>query len=180
MAALIQYRYWEFMSAPYPAKAVANFFLKRARRRRITQMKLHKLLHYAHGWHLGLTDEPLLDERIEAWQYGPVVPSIYCEFKMFGSDPIDRLAREHDLRTFESAIVPPVSKSDRFAFDLLERVWHVYGKLTAARLSALTHASDSPWTLAKQADPVGLSVEIPDDVIRSHFKERLSQDRNDS
>ncbi len=40
-------------------------------------MKLHKLLYYAAGWHLGFTGEPLFDEDIEAWQYGPVVPSIY-------------------------------------------------------------------------------------------------------
>lgn len=169
------------MSAPYPAKAVANFFLKRARRRRpITQMKLHKLLYYAHGWHLGLTGEPLLDETIEAWRYGPVVPSIYHEFKMFGSDPIDRLARHREPREFESVKVPPVKKSDGFAFRLLQRVWRVYGNLTAARLSALTHAKDSPWTLARQADPLGLYIEIPDDTIRSHFKKRLKQGRDDS
>lgn len=77
------------MLPTYHAKAVANFFLKRGHP---TQMKLHKLLYYAHGWHLGFTGEPLLDEAIEAWAYGPVVPSIYQELKMLGSAPIDRLA----------------------------------------------------------------------------------------
>ena len=62
------------MRARYTAQAIANFFLWQEQ---ITQMKLHKLLYYAAGWHLGFTGEPLFDEDIEAWQYGPVVPSIY-------------------------------------------------------------------------------------------------------
>ncbi len=39
------------MLAPYSPRAVANFFL---RKRCLTQMKLYKLLCYAHGWHLGI------------------------------------------------------------------------------------------------------------------------------
>ena len=35
--------------APYNAKAIASSFLTK---RRLTQMELHKLVHYAHGWHL--------------------------------------------------------------------------------------------------------------------------------
>lgn len=38
--------------APSEAKAIANFFL---RRQRLTQMRLHRLVYYAHGSHVGLS-----------------------------------------------------------------------------------------------------------------------------
>lgn len=165
------------MPTPYSAKAVANFFLKKRKRKRtpITQMKLHKLLYYAHGWHLGFTGEPLLDEDIQAWQYGPVVPSIYHEFKIYGSSPIDRFATEFSPRELEYVKVPPVSKSEGFPFRLLKRVWKVYGQLPATRLSSLTHAPDSPWTRTRQDNPTGLHVTIPNERIRSHFEERIQR-----
>src|SRR5215467_7486621 len=80
----------------YPAKAVANEFLYLAKeeRRPVTPMQLLKLVYFAHGWYLALTGERLIDERVEAWKYGPVVPSIYHEFKRFGNEPITEYATE--------------------------------------------------------------------------------------
>ena len=56
---------------PYDAKSIANFFIDRAKEsgETLTQMKLHKLIYYAHGWHLALTGEPLIDEPVQAWNY---------------------------------------------------------------------------------------------------------------
>jgi len=79
------------MPVPYGAKAVANFFL---RKKSLTQMKLHKLLYYAQGWHLGRTGKPLLDETLGAWTYGPVVSSIH-----HGSSPLGRLRFAASPRT---------------------------------------------------------------------------------
>ena len=165
------------MPSPFPSKAVANFFLKRGQP---TQMQLHKLIYYGHGWYLGHVGEPLLDEAVQAWQYGPVLPSIYDEFRMFGANPITRLARQYNAITGTLTFVPPVNESDGFAYDLLERVWEVYGKFTAARLIELTHAADSPWTKARKRNPEGVRVVIRNDWIRSHFKSRLDHIRNAS
>nr|WP_256351506.1 type II toxin-antitoxin system antitoxin SocA domain-containing protein [Pseudomonas gingeri] len=51
-------------------------------------MKQQKLVYYSHGWHAGYTDQPLINEAVETWQYGPVIPSLYHEFKRFGSGEI--------------------------------------------------------------------------------------------
>ena len=79
---------------PFSAKAVANVFLELAdaAKQTLTPMKLQKLVYYAHGWYLGLTGRPLLDELIQAWSFGPVVRSLYNEFKEFGADPITHKA----------------------------------------------------------------------------------------
>ena len=61
------------------AQDVANFFIGRFQEAQdpVTNLKLQKLLYYAQGWYLAFFDEPLFDERIEAWLHGPVVPPIY-------------------------------------------------------------------------------------------------------
>lgn len=75
---------------PLETGAVANYLLDLADASGdpVSPMKLQKLLYYAHGWHLAVTDRPLLNEFVEAWRWGPVIPSIYHEFKEFGDAPI--------------------------------------------------------------------------------------------
>src|SRR5436305_3443094 len=60
----------------------------------ITAMKLQKLVYYSQAWSLVWDEEPLFDERIEAWVNGPVVPDLYRRHRgMFkvsawpGADP---------------------------------------------------------------------------------------------
>jgi len=67
---------------PLPSAAVANYFLDLGLRESIpiTPLKLQKLVYFAHGWYLGFTGEPLLNEGIQAWEYGPVIPSLYHDF----------------------------------------------------------------------------------------------------
>ena len=78
----------------YNSKAVANYFLELGDwdGESISPMKIQKLVYYAHGWHLGVTDEPLIDEQIECWPYGPVVDSLFHQFKHYGSGPIRKPA----------------------------------------------------------------------------------------
>ena len=49
-------------SAPYDARAVANFLLDLADERSVplTQMSLLKILYFAHGWYLAIEKYPTL------------------------------------------------------------------------------------------------------------------------
>jgi uncharacterized phage-associated protein len=88
-------REWDYNDVmPFPAEAVANEFLELAKKdgEALSPMKLLKLVYFAHGWHLALTGEPLIEEPVQAWQFGPVIPSIYHQFKRFGSGPINEFA----------------------------------------------------------------------------------------
>jgi uncharacterized phage-associated protein len=157
--------------APYPPHAVANWFLEREP---IDQMKLHKLVYFAHGWNLGLFDQALIDEEIEAWDYGPVVPSLYHEFKEFGSRPITEVATKYEMTAPGKVriVTPHVDAADSQADALLRRIAEVYGRRSGPALSALTHLPDSPWTQIRQKYPGIRGVGIPNDLIRSYFREQ--------
>ena len=86
------------MDTPYRACAIANYFLERAEREPITQMKVQKLVYFAHGWHLGITQKPLINEQVEAWPYGPVIPSLYQDLKRWGADPITEPIKDRGVR----------------------------------------------------------------------------------
>lgn len=154
----------------FSAKAIANFFLNEAKQRGelLSPMKLQKLVYYAHGWFAGHTGKPLIDETVEAWQYGPVIASLYHEFKRFGSGSITGKATAFDARDFEMIEVPvPVDLSVQ---QYLRNVWESYGKFTATRLSEMTHAPDGPWDQTWKRNEGVRGADIPFELIRVHFK----------
>jgi len=56
-------------------------------------MKLQKLLYYVCVKYVQETEKMPISENFEVWKYGPVLPSVYAEFKPYGSRPIDGFAR---------------------------------------------------------------------------------------
>jgi uncharacterized phage-associated protein len=165
---------------PYSAKAVANEFLELAKKdgKQLTPMQLQKLVYFAHGWYLAITGERLLDERIEAWQWGPVIPSLYSEFKHFGSGPITEMAMKIVLGSGSGISYRPYRlKSDNpsadfAAMQVIERIWKLYGQYSASQLSGMTHAPGSPWAVTPEKDVRG--TDISDSVIKTYFQ-KLAQ-----
>jgi uncharacterized phage-associated protein len=157
---------------PYSAKAVANFFLEREQD--MSSLKLQKLVYFAHGWHWALYDRPLIDERVEAWAWGPVIPSLYHEFKDRGAGPIGRFAEESSITFGGPPAVPGMTPSDHATRQFLERVWRVYGRYTAAQLSNLSHDPNGPWA---RTDRSVRSNDIPDQLIHQYFNGKLEANR---
>ncbi len=160
---------------PYSAKSIANFFLELAQQEGspVTPMKLQKLVYYAHGWFAGHTGKPLIDETIEAWQYGPVIESLYHEFKRYGAQPIKSLATELDPADFELAVVP--SPSEESVRKFLTSVWTSYSKFTGIALSQMTHAAGSPWDIAWKDGGGIKGKDIPQELITSHFQDAVAK-----
>src|SRR5437868_3452952 len=74
----------------YPAPLIAYAFAQKGieEGKPVTQMKLQKMVYFANGYHMVKYNEPLIKESFEAWKFGPVVPTIYENFKLYGSHPI--------------------------------------------------------------------------------------------
>ncbi len=161
---------------PFPAVAVANEFLAIAKTQGValTPMKLQKLVYFAHGWCLALTGQPLIRERIEAWQYGPVIPSIYHELKGVGngniSGPATNLVMQDGKIFFKAQTLEdfPESEERKNAQEIIARVFAMYGKYSAFQLSNATHSEGTPWRQAYKQDE--RRVPIPNETIRTYFQ----------
>lgn len=60
----------------------------------ITLMKLQKLIYLVFKKYYQDTQTILFPERFEVWKYGPVVRSIYNEFKKYGGNVIKEYGKE--------------------------------------------------------------------------------------
>lgn len=138
----------------------------------ISPMKLLKLVYIGYGWSLATLDRKLFDEPILAWAHGPVIRSVYDEFKHYGKSPIDCHAVDFDLET-GSFVEPRISKDDVDAHIVLGKVWDVYKHFDAWSLRNKTHEAGTPWS---QVYREGVrDIEIPDDLIKNHFKTKIRQ-----
>jgi len=155
---------------------VASYILQQ--RGAMSAMKLQKLVYFAYGWYLAITGERLLDERVEAWQWGPVIPSLYSEFKAYGSGPITDLAAEYSFQGTKMTFQYPRIGSDDparddFARRVIAKVWNIYGRYSGIQLSEMTHAANSPWSQSYDENVRG--TDIDDDVIKQYFKQVANQ-----
>lgn len=154
------------MTAPYDATTVANRFIElaTAQGRQMTPMQLIKLSYIAHGFSLAINQRPLLGESVEAWRYGPVIPSLYRKLKKYGSAKVDR--------PLAPAIVGLRSESlDPDDSALIDAVFAKYGSLTGLQLSYLTHKKGTPWERAYRPDEYG--IDLDDTDIRRHYEDLL-------
>jgi uncharacterized phage-associated protein len=51
-------------------------------------LRLQKLLYFIQAQFLFRKGEPCFEEDLEAWMFGPVVPSVYNRYKKYGSNAI--------------------------------------------------------------------------------------------
>lgn len=121
----------------------------------ISNMKLQKLLYYMQGFHLAYFGTPLFDDRIEAWQYGPVVPSVYDHFHKYKSQGIKP----------ESEKIITLSEEEEHLFD---EVYKVYGEYSAIGLMNMTH-SEFPWS----STAIGKGNVISREKMKNFFKSRI-------
>lgn len=114
---------------------VSNLFLSWANRDGdvITNLKMQKLLYYAQAWHLVILNKPLFGDMIEAWEFGPVIPTAYRFFKKSGARPISYKSTGSESSVFTSA--------------QMEFLKEFYGKFIGLSAHALVNAThnESPW-----------------------------------
>lgn len=74
----------------YNALRIALYVIKRYMERaaEISNLKLQKVLYFIQKDFLYIRKNPCFKDRIEAWRYGPVVPSVYNIFSASGSSGI--------------------------------------------------------------------------------------------
>lgn len=111
----------------------------------ISNLKLQKVLYFIQAYFLIEKKDhtPCFEEKIEAWNFGPVVPKAYLEYKQYGNG---------DIPTIKSYIVldeDNIWNSKRVKFEntaitvedkaLIDKVVDKFADYTATDLVSLTH-----------------------------------------
>jgi len=120
----------------------------------ITNLKMQKLVYYCQGFHLAMYDKPLFSAAIEAWEHGPVCPTLYHQLKIHKSNPLP---------------VPEENYAAKFSDDelkLMTEVYGVYGQYSAWRLREITH-QERPWK------ETPLNHVISHEIMKAYFKTQL-------
>ncbi len=150
------------------AHDVAKLFLRWARENgdTITNLKLQKLLYYAQAWYLVNYHRRLFDDDIEAWDFGPVIKSIYRKWKGFDSKPIQYTPNGKEEDVF-----------DKHQLEFLVEFYQVFSSFSSTALVSMTHNED-PW---KNTFEHGKNKVIPPKDMREYYtkfyKEELQSNK---
>jgi len=144
---------------------IAKWFINRADREAgdaITHLKLQKLIYYAQAWYLANYNRPLFEEDMQAWTHGPVVPSVWREYRDMGWEGL-----------------PPVNNfnmADKELNEFLEMVYSEYGAYSAKKLEHLTH-EEEPWQKTRDGLPLEAKCTKPIDkvLIRDYYASRIGK-----
>jgi uncharacterized phage-associated protein len=138
------------------AGEVAKYIIKSLS---VDNLKLQKLLYYSQAVHLVLNDGlPLFPEPIEAWDYGPVVPPVYREYKSYGLEIIPPPQEDSPLNLTAAEIVS------------IDMSLAYFGEMSGLALMSSTH-QEAPWR--QTYHPGWPSAEIPNALIYDYFKKTI-------
>lgn len=128
----------------------------------LTNLKLQKILYIAHRVYLGRYNKELVDAPFEAWDYGPVLPIVYNECKIWGRDPIawPSFHRIDDL-------------DDDAILDHLKEAYEALKERSAASLVAMTHGKGGAWEKVYKPNIKG-NV-IPKAYIKEEYDDLLAR-----
>lgn len=108
----------------------------------ISNLKLQKLLYFIQAIFLCEEKRPCFDDEIEAWEFGPVVPRAYYEYRHCGGMSIFP-----DYISFDGYDENKISKKHRTHINI---IIDEFSGFTASDLVEITHNQD-PWIEAYQS-----------------------------
>jgi uncharacterized phage-associated protein len=157
------FTYSKFNAMAYEPTTIANYFIQeKSSLGKLTPMKVIKLTYLSYSWYLALSkgELSLLNEKPQAWKYGPVFSSLYDRLKKNGKLEIQSKLPTHN----EEVITNEISL-------FLDKIWGKYGKFTGVELSAMTHADGTPWD---ESYIPSMNNIISDDMILKHYSPKLT------
>lgn len=140
----------------------------------ISNLKLQKILYFTQAFFLINKEngEPCFIEPIEAWEFGPVVPIAYHEYKQFGSTDIPSIDSYIEVNPFNIWDVSIIDfdegcllVEDRM---LIEEVVDQLSDFSATDLVNITH-NQAPWSSVYKPYE---NNEITISSIRDYFSEQ--------
>lgn len=155
------------------SEAVANYFIQKSFDTGIplSQMKLLKLVYIAHGWHRGYFGQNLINDAVQAWQYGPVIPDLYRKISAYGRNAVDAPIYGYGMAG-DGANPPPNPQT----MLLLDNVWNAYASYSAGQLSSITHQPGTPWDTIwnREGGSTYAGAIIPNQLIEQYYQQKIN------
>ena len=146
----------------YHALSVARYIIDfcNERGKGISNLKLQKILYFVQAEFLVSTPHhtSCFKDEIEAWDFGPVVPNVYHQYKIYGSGIIPSNLNDTLFPFYEK-----ISFSDR---TIINDVIEAAENYSASQLVEITH-KQSPW---KNAYNKGFNNKITNEAILDFFE----------
>ena len=111
----------------------------------ISNLKLQKVLYFIQAYFLMEKGRPCFREAIEAWNFGPVVPAAYNEFKQYGSTWIPQVTRRWNEQSRE--FIPFAERIGRADRVLIDAVADHFDGMSSPHLVSVTQ-NQKPWMMA--------------------------------
>lgn len=142
----------------YKALLIAKYVIQRCDSLGITvsNLKLQKILYFVQAEFLVDIGEPCFGEKIEAWDFGPVVPNVYRAYKIYGSA---------NIPVGVIGTLKQICKEDE------NRIYGIVDECanySASQLVEITH-HQTPWIEAYNKP--GANNEITLESIKAYFQE---------
>lgn len=119
----------------------------------VSNLQLQKILFFIQRKVLLSTGEPLFYDEIQAWHFGPVVPTVYKQFCGFGPSPIEWVFSK------ETTIVPSEQ------LETIDKIVQDKRCLDPWKLVEETHQNGNAWSRIYNGGKGAFRV-IPLDYIR--------------
>lgn len=147
----------------YTALSVARYIIDFCNKhgKGISNLKLQKILYFVQAQFLVSSgnNTPCFLDQIEAWDVGPVVPSVYHHYKVYGGAIIPSDKNDPFLPLYQRISEP----DKKLINDMIEQT----ADYSASTLVQVTHNQD-PW---KNAYVKGQNNTIANEDIKRFFEE---------
>ena len=146
--------------------AIANEFIDivNKKNRKMGVMRLVKYVYFAHGYCLGITGNPLIKEKVEVWENGPVVFEVYKKFlKSEKPEKPEKIEKAKDKNN--EIIFCNLTKKQ---IKIIKGVYKYYKKFYMFEISNMTHCHNGPWDKNKKDGNVWYNI-IPNKDIKEYY-----------
>ncbi|EQC44971.1 PF13274 family protein [Bacteriovorax sp. BSW11_IV] len=152
----------------YSVLDIAIYFLNRSidEKKYLTPIQVMKLCYFAHGYKLAIDNQPLVDEVVQAWKYGPVFKDLYQVLKIYGNRRITKLP---DVLSYGEEI-------DADDSEILDAVYESLSDMDGMDISDLTHEEGTPWSVVWESEGKNSRYAlIENSLIKSYFEKVLGE-----
>ena len=167
------------MNEEYDVLDIARYIINECNEKGIiiSNLKLQKLLYFVQGYTFAFEGHRCFSNVIQAWDYGPVCPDAYHEFKRYGAMNIPTVKtytecsiENHKIK-IETKTYNPLMV-DAKTREIIDAIIDNYGKYSATTLVEITHGQ-TPWEKTYYNHPMEKNVIISEELIRRYFENKV-------